>query len=195
MTTLVYVHGTNGSGKSTLARAILAAAGGTTAICRERVGALGAKAIWTMTDTPRLALVGKYGNACGGVDGIQPYSDVHIVLKAIAGMQRNAFAEGLVTPGVDTCTQFASYFDKHLFIFLDTDTEDCVRNVLTRRRAAGNTKPYDPANLIRKRNSALSWYDRLTAAGLNTARLKYPVARQTVLALFGLSEPSTELLL
>ncbi len=70
MTTLVYVHGTNGSGKSTLARAVLAAAGGAQGVSKL---ASTPNATWTHTGRAGVVLAGKYGTACGGVDGMQPY--------------------------------------------------------------------------------------------------------------------------
>lgn len=192
MSTLVYVHGTNGSGKSTLARAVLAAAGGAQGVSK-LVGS--PKATYTHTSHAGVVLAGKYGTACGGVDGIQPYADLHHILKQQSALERNVFAEGLVTPGVDTCTAFASYFDQAAFILLDTPDTVCINNVLKRRAAKGTTKPYDPKNLYRKQVSARSWADRLERAGLNVHRLQYRQAYNLTLELLGLPEPSVDDLL
>lgn len=192
MTTLVYVHGTNGSGKSTLARAIIAAAGGVHGVSHlsENV-----KASWTHSRKHRLVLAGRYGNVCGGVDGFQPYADMHPVLKHQVALSRSVFAEGLVTPGVDTCVQFASYFDRAVFILLDTPDTVCIKNVLKRRAMKGTTKEYDPKNLYRKQVSARSWADRLERAGLEVHRLQYRQAYTKTLELLGLHEPSVDELL
>jgi energy-coupling factor transporter ATP-binding protein EcfA2 len=192
MSTLVYVHGTNGSGKSTLARAVLAAAGGAQSVAKL---ADSPKATYTYTDAPWVVLAGKYGTACGGVDGIQPYADLHRVLEAQARHDRSVFAEGLVTPGQDTCVKFASYFTDAVFILLDTPDTVCIRNVLARRAAKGTTKTYDPKNLYKKQQSARNWATRLERAGLVVERLHYRQARIRVLALLGLPEPSVEQLL
>lgn len=192
MTTLVYVHGTNGSGKSTLARAVLAASGGAQGVSK-LVGS--PKATWTHTGTAGVVLAGKYGTACGGVDSFQPYADLHRVLKEQVAFQRNVFAEGLVTPGQDTCVKFASCFDHAVFILLDTPDTVCIKNVLKRRATKGTTKPYDPKNLYRKQVSARSWADRLERTGLNVQRLQYRQAYITALELLGLPEPSVEELL
>jgi adenylate kinase family enzyme len=192
MTTLVYVHGTNGSGKSTLARAVLAAAGGAQGVSK----LLGSpKATWTHTGTADMVLAGKYGTACGGVDGFQPYADLHQVLQEQVAFGRSVFAEGLVTPGQDTCVKFASYFDHAVFILLDTPDTVCIKNVLKRRATKGTTKPYDPKNLYRKQASAQSWAARLERAGLNVQRLQYRQAYTTALELLGLHEPSVDELL
>lgn len=192
MSTLVYVHGTNGSGKSTLARAVLAAAGGAQGVAKL---ADSPKATWTTTGRAGVVLAGKYGTACGGVDGIQPYADLHRVLDGAAAFDRNVFAEGLVTPGQDTCVKFASYFDEAVFILLDTPDTVCIKNVLARRSAKGTTKPYDPKNLYKKQQSARNWADRLERAGLTVERLHYRQARTRVLQLLGLPEPSVDDLL
>ncbi len=182
---LVYVHGTNGSGKSTLARAVLAAAGGASG-WGHVVG--NPKAGYTLTSQPDLIFVGKYGNACGGVDGVQPYADVHKIMYSV-GTNR-VFAEGLVTPGLETCERFASYFQGHVFIFLDPPIDTCIANVLKRRGRKGTTKPYDPANLLRKRESSASWAKRLSGAGLDVRILTdWRTAYLTCLDELGLPVP------
>lgn len=185
---LVYVHGTNGSGKSTLARAVIAAAGGVdgnTLVAKHK------KAI--LTHTARgLDLIGAYGTACGGVDGLNPYASIHDLVARTKG---NVFAEGLITPGVETCATLARNFEKHLFIYLDTPIEQCLTNVMKRRKRKGNTKPFSPDNLYRKHASAQSWVNRLEQAGLHVARLPYREAYLACLEVLGLPEPDLEELL
>lgn len=190
MKTLVYVHGTNGSGKSTLARAVLAAAGGA-----KGLGALACnpKATWTHTGRAGVVLVGKYLTSCGGVDGVQPYADVRNILCDCAG--EHVFAEGLVTPGKDTCAAFANQFDRAVFILLDTPETVCITNVLKRRKAKGNDKPYSPDNLYKKARSARMWADSLERTGLEVQRLQYRQAYKVVLELLGLPTPSVDDLL
>lgn len=194
MKTLVYVHGTNGSGKSTLARAVMAAAGELKEFVRYRDDSN--KCGITYTRPPELGLIGRYGNACGGVDGVQPYADIYPMLKMHTQRRDlRMFAEGLVTPGVETCTNFASLFDRAVFIYLDTPLDQCINNVLRRRAAKGNQKPYNPANLYRKAQSAASWANRLEASGLEVKRLNYRQAYETTLELLGLEAPTVEELL
>jgi len=193
-TILVYVHGTNGSGKSTLARGVLAAAGGVREYVPVKSGKEG-KAGWT--GTPRgVALLGSYHRACGGVDGFSPYAHIHDVLLGHADFaDARVFAEGLITPGVDTCTKFAGYFDRAVFIALSTPIDDCIRNVRSRRARVGNVKPYTPEKLISKHASALRWADRLAAVGLETHKMPYPDAYNFSLELLGLPLPSIDDLL
>jgi energy-coupling factor transporter ATP-binding protein EcfA2 len=168
---LVYVHGTNGSGKSTLARHLVALAGGATT-CVNVVA--DAKAFVTMTKE-RVDFLGRYDNACGGVDGYSPYAAIHDAVKLclLADKSSRVFGEGLITPGVETCQRLADNFDQHLFIAMDVPEEQCIRNVLKRRATKGNDKPYDPANLLRKLASVQSWADRLEGAGLRVQRLDW----------------------
>lgn len=192
MSILVYVHGTNGSGKSTLARAVIAAAGGVREV-DEVPSTRKNKVTWT---NKRVAMLGKYGNACGGLDGVQPYADAHMLMQHARNCDaRSVFGESLVTPGLQTCKDFEEYFMHVVFILLDTPIEDCITNVLKRRKTKGNTKPYDPANLYKKARSARAWADNLERAGLEVYRLQYKQAYELTLKLLSLSPPTVEDLL
>lgn len=168
MSQLVYVHGTNGSGKSTLAREVLQYAGGA-------IGIFNAHGACKITVTDRgVGLYGRYLNACGGVDGIQPYADFIETMRLHRHRKHlMRFAEGLVTPGVDTCKRMAEYHGNALFLLLDTPETDCIANVLKRRAAAGNSKPYSADNLYKKARSARSWADNLERVGLQVKRVQY----------------------
>lgn len=189
MSTLVYVHGTNGSGKSTLARMVIAAAGGQTAYDRHPKLARAAS-----THTARgLVLLGRYRAACGGVDLIAPYQDVLPEIKRQRKKHEDIFAEGLITPGVQSCTQFAMQFDHAYFIHLDTPEEQCHANMLKRRARMGKAdQPYDPKNIYGKARSARSWVANLQRNGLNAVGLQFPEARATVFNLLGLPEPTID---
>ncbi len=193
-TTLIYVHGTNGSGKSTLARAVLAAAGG---LREYRVSKSGKQGKAGSTHTPSgVVLLGSYVRACGGVDGFSPYAHIHEEMQLVTpGRHARVFAEGLMTPGVETCQKFAGYFDRAVFIVLNTPPEVCIKNVLSRRARKGNDKPYTPEKLHDKHRSALRWGDRIERVGLEVHRLKYPDAYDMSLELLGLLPPSVEDLL
>lgn len=195
--TLIYVHGTNGSGKSTLARAVVAAAGGARAYDSIPRLPKGDKA--GVTSTPRgVYLLGRYERACGGVDGYSPYARVHDAMTMLVGVANTrVFAEGLITPGVETCQKFASYFDHAFFVTLNTPAEVCVRNVLSRRGRSKRvtTKEYTPEKLYDKHRSAIRWAARLADAGLDTRCLDYPAAYAFTLEKLGLQPPSIEDLL
>lgn len=193
MSLLVYLHGTNGSGKSTLARAVMAAAGRPMNYLLNLNFPLESQDNTVMSSG--VVLIGKYKNACGGVDGIQPYAAVHHRMSFARCQGRASFAEGLITPGIDTCKRFAQEHDRTVFILLDTPDTVCIQNVLKRRKAKGNTKPYSPDNLHRKARSARSWANNLEASGLEVHRLQYREAYTLILELLGLPLPSVEDLL
>jgi hypothetical protein len=190
MSTLVYVHGTNGSGKSTLARAVIAAAGGQTLYDRHPKLPRAAS-----THTARgVTLLGRYRATCGGVDLIAPYQDV---LSEIQRQRKTGhetvFAEGLITPGVETCTRMAMHFLDAHFIHLDTPEEQCHANMLARRKRMGKAdQPYDPRNIYSKARSARSWVNNLQRSGLNAYGLQFKQARETVFHLLGLTEPTVD---
>jgi hypothetical protein len=188
---LVYVHGTNGSGKSTLARAVLAAAGG--ARCEPWNTSNVGKAYITEARAG-VYLLGRYGTACGGLDGYSPYALALPAARAASKMG-HVFAEGLITPGVQTCQTLASNFDRAVFIHLATPVGDCIVNVLARRNRKANAKPYDPANLYKKAQSAASWADRLERNGLEVQRLNYRQAYSLTLDVLGLDSPDVDFLL
>lgn len=198
MSTLVYVHGTNGSGKSTLARAVVAAAGGATGYhpLPPPVG-LGRRKAGATATAKGVVLLGRYERACGGVDGFSPYAAIHDVMRTLwRRPQVRVFAEGLITPGVDTCKQLAAYVDRAFFLVLAPPPATCIANVLSRRGRKGNDKHYDPARLHTKHASALRWAERLDEAGLNTAvYLSFDAAYEHSLQKLGLPPPSIEDLL
>lgn len=180
MSTFVYVYGTNGTGKTSLARALAAQAGGFTV----QVPWQG-KASYTETALG-MTLVGRYGNACGGVDGIQPYADAAALVRYLGEQGRNVMAEGLVQPGWRTCVDMAAAYDAAHFILLEEPEDKCIANVLRRRQARGNTKPYDPGNLRRKAASARSWANLIRDAGLTIHRLNWRQAYSLITRELGL---------
>lgn len=192
MSTLLYVHGTNGSGKSTLARAVMAAAGGSAGYQETAKRPNKCGATYTMEG---IVMMGKYGTACGGMDGISPYALALPEMRRHALEDGNVFAEGLITPGVVTCATMAGMFDTAVFIHLNTPNHVCVKNVLGRRARKGTDKPYNPANLHKKAHSAEGWARRLTDAGLNVKRLEWVQAYRLCLELLGLPLPGVETLL
>lgn len=182
---IIYAHGTNGSGKSTLARALIKAAGGVIGVNYSHNNRH-----QTYTHTKAgVILIGKYGNACGGVDGVSPYSAaIDTTEEQVALWSRQVFLEGLATPGLATCQRIAS-MGNALFIFLDTPVDQCITNVLKRREARGTTKPYDPANLHKKQRSVESWAARCAQAGLQVERLSWDNAYTRILRAYNLKRP------
>lgn len=180
MSILIYVHGTNGSGKSTLARKILDRFGKGEVFNMD--GPDFKKVTYTETLLPELVMAGKYANACGGVDGISPYAAVYDVMKRHSAEGKSVFAEGLITPGIESCRKFAQAFDNHLFIHLATPIETCIAQVEQRRMDAENYKDFDPTNLLKKRKSAESWARRMKAENFQMETLTFNEAYERIVA-------------
>ena len=189
---LVYVHGTNGSGKSTLARAIIAAAGGVEEVRQHQ----SYKKAHTTLTASGLMLIGKYGTACGGVDGLSPYASILDILsiQGAFGFPTPVMAEGLITPGLETCQKMNDYAHGNAeFLWLAPPIDHCIANVLKRRARKGTPGEYDPKNLIKKRASAESWATRLDRAGLSVKIMpSWSVAYLSCLASLGLPVPDVD---
>lgn len=190
---LIYVHGTNGSGKSTLARRIVTAAGGVLTSKLEN-GCPVSVAIFS-----GFVLIGKYENACGGLDGINPYRLAIDTAGIYAKSGTNVFMEGLATPGQATCKELHDMFEgRATFYLLDVPEADCIANVLKRRarsKRAHSNKPYDPSHLYKKAKSARSWAAALQRNGLDIKVMKPDNVYRDVLAKLGVTEPTTNQLL
>lgn len=179
---LIYLHGTNGSGKTTLARAVLRAAGGAGAAVLQAPGCHYTPALGP-ANGPRVALLGRYSNACGGMDTVRDFATGIDIACTLHMNGWNVMIEGLATPGIETCTRLHnSAKGRALFVTLDTPLEQCMLNVLARRRVAGNVKTFNPANLQKKWHGVQRWGPRLAAAGLRTATWQYGVALPRIVA-------------
>jgi hypothetical protein len=190
---LIYVHGTNGSGKSTLARRLVTAAGGVLSNKLDN-GCPVSVAIHS-----GFVLIGKYENACGGLDGINPYRLAIDTAGIYAKSGTNVFMEGLATPGQATCKELHDMFEgRATFYLLDVPEADCIANVLKRRarsKRAHSNKPYDPSHLYKKAKSARSWAAALQRNGLDIKVMKPDNVYRDVLAKLGVTEPTTNQLL
>lgn len=192
---LFYVHGTNGSGKSTLARQIATSAGGVLCGKHAVTGVPVSQALFAPTG---FALIGKYENACGGVDGINPYRSAVDTAGILAKDGISVFMEGLATPGQATCKELSDMFGGNAtFYLLDVPEADCIANVLKRRarsKRAHTNKPYDPSHLYKKARSARSWAEALQRNGLRCKVMKPHNVLADILSQLGIQPASIETL-
>jgi hypothetical protein len=189
---LFYVHGTNGSGKSTLARRIVSAMGCINTRKHTDTGV-------PISVAHGLVFIGKYENACGGVDGINPYRAAVDTAGILASYGNNVFMEGLATPGQATCQELTDMFKGNAtFYLLDVPEADCIANVLKRRarsKRAHAAKPYDPSHLYKKAKSARAWATALQKNGLQCKVMTPDNVYRDVLATLGITEPTIDQLL
>jgi len=73
-----------------------------------------------------------------------------------------------------------------IFLELDTPMEKCIERVTARRRARGNTTPFNPVNLIRKFKSVTSSRRFLANAGLDVRLIDHERAYECLKNLLGL---------
>ena len=118
-------------------------------------------------------LLGSYENVCGGVDGIPTQAEIaeralkahphgHVIMEGalLSGSGLNGAVTKAIHPtGCDVYT------------FLDTPQDECITRVKIRRATAGNEKPFDPVNLIKKFESVVACYKNLKAEGSYDVRL------------------------
>ena len=152
MNLLVSLRGTHGSGKSHLVRQLL-----------ERYDAQPTDVdkkgrpnnyVMTLSNGDKLFVVGSYVNACGGCDGIQPYSLIWPRVAKFAELGHVLFEGALVSSSYGNIGRsMESYGDRAVFAFLDTPLQVCLDRIQQRRLAKGNIKPLDPKNTIGKMNS------------------------------------------
>lgn len=168
---ILRVSGTFGSGKSTAAREFLKyphselRPGGVKKIYGYRIDVPGLNA--------PVFLIGSYHNPAGGCDGIPTQDEItERILKAHP--HGHVLYEGALVSGSGlngTITKAIHHTGCDVYTFLNTPMDECIVRVKTRRAAAGNTKPFDPINLVKKFESVVACYKNLRAEGSYDVRL------------------------
>lgn len=152
---IINIRGTHGSGKSHVVRTIIERYEATV-VLNPKDKPLGYRVDVNWLTQP-IWVVGSYANACGGCDGIQPYSDIWPRVERYAGMGHVLFEGALVSSSYGNIGRDSEkYGDKFVFAFLDTPLEKCLERIRARRAAKGNLKPLDPKNTEVKYNNILA---------------------------------------
>jgi predicted kinase len=63
--------------------------------------------------------------------------------------------------------ELESYGEHMVFLYLDTPIGLCIERIEHRRWQAGNTKPLNPSNTIRKHENTHECYTKMEKAGLD----------------------------
>lgn len=154
MFTTIKLGGVNGSGKTTVAREVIKLAdaqpksykltsGKNTDVHYGRFGGL------------EVVVLGKYQNACGGMDTISDKLDRLMLVKDMGQKGRIVFFEGLITGktygalGQLSEANVNAREGRWLYTFMDTPFDVAADRVLQRRAAAGNHAPFDPERTMR----------------------------------------------
>lgn len=157
---IINLRGTNGSGKSTAVKTLMSN--------YPFMGASleGKTMVYKCSDTqfaekPDLYVLGKYETACGGCDTIKTVAEV-IKLVQKYRKKGNVVFEGILISTTFGAVGETFGNDKDfVFAFLDTPLDECIKRVLSRRKEAGNKKPFNPKGLTDKFNTMVRLKARL----------------------------------
>lgn len=182
MFTVIKLGGCNGSGKTSVARALL-----------KQMQVLGTKhrggkadAFYQgLGDLSHVYVLGRYENACGGMDTISDKEDRLALVKASCKPRRIVFFEGLITGktygamGALSELHYKRKAGRWLYAFMDTPFDVCAARVLQRRQAAGNLAPFDPERTMRSTfNSCEHLLEKLR--GERVGRTPVPQYHETI---------------
>jgi hypothetical protein len=178
VSTIVNLRGTNGSGKSTAVRQLMDLVGVAEELKRDGK-------VWAYRLQNKVSVLGRYETACGGAEAL--------TFKQIAaGVSELAEQDDVMFEGFLWGTVFKSSHEfakttqhKVIFALLDTPVELCVERTIARRHAAGNSAPFDSANLREKWDRTRRQHLRLRDAGHDCRDLRHDDAVAMILAWLG----------
>ena len=173
---LVKLCGTSGSGKSTVARSLLERGVVSKLSHAYRVDI-------DELDKP-LYILGLYVTECGGCDTLTAGQQIDLIHKyARLG---HVFYEGLLGSEYYGKLGEASelYGRDHIFAFLDTPIEECIKRVKQRRWKAGNRKPFKEENTRNRVTKIHSLRMRLKGSGRHVVDIDWKNANEQVYNLF-----------
>lgn len=149
---IINIRGTHGSGKSYIIKWLLEKYKAKP----ESLTAKGQPANYIMT-IPKCGVVyvvGRYTTACGGCDGIQPYSEIWPRVEKFADLGHVLFEGALVSSSYGNIGRASEvYGNDFVFAFLDTPLEICLKRIKQRRKARGDFRPLNPKNTKGKYDS------------------------------------------
>lgn len=172
--TIVNLRGTHGSGKSTVVTKIMAKYGATWDTKHKQGYNV------ELPNGEVLRIVGRYETACGGCDGIQPYSDIWpAVIWGLSLCDHVLFEGVLVSTTYGSIGEASEKFgDQFVFAFMDTPLEECVRRVNARRAARGVDPITDTKNIDSKYATIARLGMKLAGTYAGTPRLVDPPHRR-----------------
>lgn len=130
---ILNIRGTNGSGKSTLVRQVMEKF-----LHRAVYGVLGPKRpeahCLTVSNDKFIYVLGPYHIPSGGVDNVQPYESIPLLIEKYAAKGHVIFEGILVSMSkgqVGICLE--QWGKQSVLLFLDTSVEECIASVHRRR--------------------------------------------------------------
>lgn len=181
MRIMVSLRGTHGSGKSTVVKSILDKFSHE-AISGDKKPNGYSVQIPYLSDP--LYVVGAYTTACGGCDGIQPYSLIWPRVEDYFSKGHVLFEGALISSSYGNIGRASEKFgDQVVFAFMDTPLQTCIDRILQRRSARGVDKPFNPKNTISKYNCVLR---SIEVTRLNKRRVLIVPHKRAVNSVLGL---------
>lgn len=142
---IIQVRGTSGSGKSTVMRRIMASAHWQSEYVIGRKRPLYYRSVESgMADT---VILGHYESACGGCDTIGSAKAVYELTMELKGRYPIILEEGLL---LSEDVKWSSQLPDLKVVYLTTPIEQCLSQIRSRRVEAGNDKPLNTENTIRR---------------------------------------------
>ena len=148
---IVNVRGTSGSGKTHLTREFMRQ-GSTDAVTVDGkvIGYICCRG--KSVNERMWFVVGSYENVCGGCDTIKTQQQIIDRVAWAISRDYNVWLEGLILSTIYGLVGAYSeeYADRWVFAYLNTPVDVCVERVIERRRVAGNIKPFDKENTVKR---------------------------------------------
>lgn len=151
---IVNLRGNNGSGKSTVARLLMKSNAQPLRTTEDKIWGYkfivkGCKRAWVV--------IGKYTSECGGCDALSGTDEIIALVQKVVALGHNVFLEGvLMSDYYGKLGEYSAQFgERWVFAYMDTPVEECLRRVQARRKAKGNTKPFDPAKKLYPRHKGI----------------------------------------
>jgi hypothetical protein len=168
MSVILNLRGTNCSGKSTVVRRYMELIGVANEL--EDDGK-----IWAYELKNGVYVLGRYQTVCGGCDTIHSFAEIRAGVTQLAKYGHVLFEGVLWSTVYFASVELARSLPQHRFIFgmLDTPLDVCLKRVLARRAAAGNTKLFNPEKQMNKHATIRRCHEKLLKAGLDARILHW----------------------
>lgn len=141
---IIQIRGTSGSGKTTVMRQIMSRLPGMHE--RNPVFVKGRKQP-LYYEIGRAAILGHYETACGGCDSIGSAAQCYVQIMKLLNDFDIILCEGLL---LSEDVKWSSQLPDLHVIYLTTPLETCLKQILKRRKEAGNDKPLNPENTSKR---------------------------------------------
>lgn len=190
LTVVINIRGTNGSGKSTTVRRIME----TFRFTEVKQGRVTCYEYQDpLLPEFKVAIIGAYKTATGGCDTVKTQDEVCEAVRTYATQGWHVIFEGVVVSTLHSrysnlALELSQKGVETVFAYMDTDLEQCLRNVKTRREAAGRAPEGFNEQMVRDKHRTIGkTQDKMIADGHQTAFLPFGRSHEVVVNLLVLA--------